>query len=297
MANLYTYRDTVLNNLPRWMKGYYGDRLNYAFSLLTDAMGELLVDGMAGKYPMKNHDDVYDNFVLSLCGAEHGIIRGLNESSSSYAERLKYWRNARRRKGNGFVLMEQIQALLSPYPVRMRIITDNGNRYTLKEGGYKYSSLYTSLKYSDYSQVPVGTVEIDDVDWYWRNGDNPNRFWVMIYDTSGTLYTRDGFWNSYGYFGDGQDSIRGWNTSTDQKVPPILDPLSHDYTGTYGSTFSHDTAQVILSLIREWAPPHSQPDNLILAFTESGFNNIQYVCNSEWDNPGNRSLEYVYWKI
>jgi len=291
---LFSYRDTLSAIVPRWLSGYIGSRFIYALGVTVDALGESLDDGIKYKFPIKNSDGIYSDYQLSLLGAERGILRGPTETQQAYAQRLIYWRQVRKRKGSAFPLMEQLQAYLTPFPMTVRVITDSGARYTLAPGGYQYAQLYTSFSNADISQVPAGTVTLDNVTWNWDGTSQPSRFWVLLHG----LWARDGYWTDAGYWGDGYSTLSGWNTADGLKTQneAILDPLTTvDYNGTYGSTASFSTVAGILSLVRDWTPPHAFCDNVILCFSQSEFDNIS--PNGTWGNPGNRDLRYVYWPL
>lgn len=296
MGKLFTYRDTLAGIIPRWLSGYIGSRFLYTLGLTVDALGESLDDGAKYKFPIVNSDGYFDQLQLGLLGAERGILPGPTETNTQYAQRLIYWRQVRRRKGCSFPLMEQLQAFLTPYPVTVRVITDTGYRYTLAPGGYQYAQLYTSPANADIAKVPSGAVTLDKVSWNWDGTTVPSRFWVLLYDTSNSLWQRDGYWNSAGYWGNGVNSAYGWNTADGQKNPgeAILDPLTTvDYNGTYGSTASFSTVAGLMSLVRDWTPPHAFCNSVIVCFSQSDFNNIS--PNGTWTSYGNYDPKYVYW--
>jgi hypothetical protein len=281
-----TWRSALLNLLPRWLKGkrsegsedensgHWGTRLNYALGVVQDAMGDALNAGLVASYP-----GLGDAWALALQGQARGIIRGLGETDESYAVRLRFWRQARKRKGNAFALMEQIQAYLAPYRVTLRVQYDDGTRYQLNPGGY----LRAPAGYAG-----TGFVEFDSVTWNWDGTTDPTRFWILLCDTEETLWVSDGIWTDAGYWNDR-------NTSDGTISGSNLDPLANgDTTPTYGSTASYSTVQGILALVRYWAPPHSTPMSVIYCFDESTFDSI--APDGTWNHPGSRSQDYVYWE-
>ncbi len=277
MSSILKYRFSILSQVPRWLKGFWGSRILYAIGLFIDDLGDTIDQGLKFSFPYPGSGP---GNALALIGQDRGIIRGPKETDDTYAKRLTYWRLSRRRKGNAFALMEQLQAFLQPYPVKIRIQYDNGTRYTLIPGGWVYAQ-------TGYETAPSGTVIFDTHTWNWDGTSNPNRFWVTIYDTSNSLWNRDGTWADSGFWND-------LNTNDGTSTGAVLDPLSTDTTPTYGSTASYSTVQAILSLVTDWSPPHSTPVSVILAFDNTSFDAISPGGN--WGNPGNRSLSYVYWE-
>jgi hypothetical protein len=279
-----TWRQALLGLLPRWLRGkrvvgssdpnegFYGHRISYGIGVVQDAAGTALKLGLMASYPGQG-----DATALALTGAARGILRGPSESDEAYAERLRFWRQVRRRQGNAFALMEQLQAYLQPYGVAIRVQYDDGTRYQLDPHGY----LQVSQGYAG-----TTVAHFDTVTWNWDGTPDPARFWVILCDTEETLWVSDGTWATAGYWWDRNTDDATWSGTS-------LDPLTKDTGPTYGSTASYAVVQGLLSIIADWTPPHANFMGAIWCFDESSFNSI--APDGTWGNPGNRSQNYVYW--
>jgi hypothetical protein len=285
-----------------------GYKLLTCYGALLDAQGDALIAGLNASFP-----GFGDDYSLNLLGQQRRIPRGFLETSQQYAQRLWFWRQANRRKGSAWVLMEQLQALLQGYPVVVRIICGDGTstspatRYTLAAGGYLYNGDYLS-------GAPVGTASIDQTPSNWDWGPQPSgsafdaksRFWVLLF---GHPWTRDGLWTDAGVWTD-------YNTTDNTATGTVLDPYqasspTPDPIPTYGSTCSFSTAQAILSIVRNWSPPNADPQQVILCFDDApaaelpvevgdpldttAFDSINPTGN--WQLPAERDPSYVYWTV
>lgn len=279
-----TYRDSLPGMVPRWLKGFYGVRLLYAIGTTLDALGDSFNEGLCRRFPapinpLLNHvpEGTFDPYALQLLGRQRGIRRGPLETDQSYALRLRYWRQSRKRKGCAYPLMEQLQAYLQPYPVQIRIHYDTGVRLFLAAGGFVYAP-------EGYLTAPAGTVVIDTHTWNWGGGSDVSRYWVALY---GHPWNRDGTWSDPGLWND-------YNTSDGTLIGTVLDPLSTDPTPTFGSTASLSTVSGVRAILDDWTPPHARCSGVILAFDQSSFDAIS--PDGSWNLPGNRDPQYVYWE-
>lgn len=272
MSNIIKYRFAIPSGAPRWLKGFWGSRILYTIGLFFDNAGDTLDQGLKYAYP---YPGCGPGGALHLIGAARGIIRGPAEGDDSYIKRLIGWRQSRKRKGNAFALMEQLQAYLQPYNQKVWVQCDDGTRYTLAPGGYQYAQ--------DYQSAPVCPVSIDSVSWNWDGTQSLNRCWVIL-DCTG-LWTTDLTWADAGLWND-------YNTSDATITGTVLDPLSTDPTPTYGSTASYSTAQGILQLVRDWQSANATPVSVILSF-----DGTYPSPDGTWGNAGNRSLSFVYWDL
>lgn len=286
-----TWRAGLLNLVPRWLKGrgpapdletgqdlnagHWSYRVLYAIGVVQDAIGTAFNFGMQASCPGYG-----DEYALSLIGRSRGILRGPGEASASYANRLLYWRQSRRRKGNAFALMEQMQAFLLPYGFRIRIQYDNGVMLQLAPGGY----LNASTGYT----VGSGALLMSRF-WDWGTGQHAARFWVLLCPIGTSPWVSDATWADQGYWLD-------HNTDDGTATGQILDPLaSHDTTPTWGSTASYSTVQSLLALLREWSPPSSIPMGIVLCWDTTAMDAINPT--NAWDRLGSRDPNYVYWEL
>lgn len=264
-----TFRDSLIKVVPRWLKAYGGNaiKLVYTFALHLDALGEALDKGVRARFPGQQAD------ALGLIGRQRGIIAGPNEPAESYAERLRFWRQSRKRKGNWFAALEQLQGYFAPAGFSVALIQDRatvggpGYRYDLAPGGYVHST--------DYSGAPVGTALVTAIPgWNWDGGSNPNRFWLLFWVNSanwpsGSGYANDGIWSDSGTVGDG---------------------------GVIGSTASPIDVGAVKAILTDWTPPHAIPMQAILAFSESDYTGLPFTTGVN-GKAGDRPVNYNYWNL
>jgi hypothetical protein len=284
-----TWRSALRGLLPRWLlgkhtvdnddpnAGFWGTRLHYGIGVVQDDIGTAFHLGLQSSFP-----GLGDETALALTGQARGILRGPSESSAAYASRLRFWRQSRRRKGNAFALMEQLQAYLQPFNVTIRIQYDNGVRYQLAPGGYLVGPQgYQGTSFATFSTVA----------WNWDGATVPTRFWVILEGELGAvpMFSSDGTWATSGLWNDR-------NTDDGTYDGTNLDSLAgSDTTPTYGSTASYSVVQGLLALIEEWTPPHAQFVCAIYAFDGTTFGDLS--PDGTWANAGNRSQNYVYWEL
>jgi hypothetical protein len=286
MSDYLQYRFSILKLVPRWLKGTIGAKLLYTIGCYLDELGDEVDQGVKLSFAYKGSGP---GGALSLLGQAHGITRGPGELDDSYELRLAYWRLSRRRKGNAFALLEQLQAYLQPYSVSLRIQYDSGTRYTLPPNSWTYApSGYVDAPSECQPVFAYHAWNWDGTRAYqWDFTQQTNRFWILIYNTVGTLWSTDGTWGDAGLWND-LNTVDGTVTTT------VLDPLSTDTTPTYGSTASYSTVQAIVSLVRDWTPPHAECMGVIYCFTEDSFDNL--APDGTWNLPGERDPSVVYWE-
>ena len=253
-----TWRDTFLKTLPSWLLGKNGYRLATVLGLQWDLLGTALDWGIRSRYPGVNSE------VTSLIGRQRGIPRGPNEDEATYVRRLQYWRQIRRRGGNWYALLEQLQLFFYPEPVYTRAFSDNGTRYTLAPGGWQYT-----ITGYDPNTAPSGTVVTDSVTWDWDGTTDKTRAWVMIYCPtlwpSAAAYASDLTFADSGTVDDG---------------------------GTVGSTALPRDISGLLETVRTMTPPHAKMQQVILAFSSGDFDAV--APDGTWGDPWNRNPNYEY---
>ena len=177
-----TLRGFLRKITPRFLSGYFGTRVLHTLGLVNDALTERVLLGIAARFPDRAPDDA----ALGAIGRDRRIIRGFDESATSYAERLKVWLTDWRRAGHAYAVMNQIAGYLSPHSVQIRIVTNTGVWYTRASDGTE-SRTATSPN-----------------NWDW-DGDTTvswSRFWVIIYPpVDGSLWGEER--TDAGTYGDG----------------------------------------------------------------------------------------------
>ncbi len=98
--------------VPRWLGAPddpedEGARVLHTITLMMDATIERVRQGLDARFPSRTGEAAN-----ALTAADRGILRGRDETLSTFALRLKAWRYPRthRVRGNAFVLLEQVRA-------------------------------------------------------------------------------------------------------------------------------------------------------------------------------------------
>ncbi len=104
------FRNSFRNVVVGWLLGGDGERLLFALMYVLDAFAERMRQTTLMRYPQH----VVDPAALKHIGADRALPRGLRESDTSYARRLKNWRGIRAHKtrGNGTTMAFQIADFL-----------------------------------------------------------------------------------------------------------------------------------------------------------------------------------------
>jgi hypothetical protein len=129
MAGEYTFRDQLRDRSVSWLKTGNNERLLYSLAVILDNLGDALTQGIKSRYP-----GLVDMSVLGLTGQERRIRRGLTESETAYADRLRYWWDAHRTRGSPVTLLEQM-SIRYEHAFPIELISRNGRRYTLSTSG------------------------------------------------------------------------------------------------------------------------------------------------------------------
>ena len=257
-----TWRDALISICPRWLLGKNGYALVTVIGVMFDLLGTALDFGIRSRFPGVNHE------ATSLIGRARGIKRGPNEDDATYERRLQYWRQIRKRGGNPYALLEQVQIFFYPVPVHTRLITGNGTRYTLAPDGWR-----ETVTGFDPLTAPAGTVVTDQIAWNWGGAPPLTDFWVLVWVDGGTwpsgaTYANDLTFSDAGTVDDG---------------------------GTIGSTASPADISGLMETVRGLTPPHANGREIILAFSKAGFDNI--TPGFGWNNPGSRDPNFEYVNI
>lgn len=163
---------------PRWLTEGDGELVGYSLDLMKDAFLERLRLGLLARFPENGPDgEVAPDDALAAIGRDRRILRGLTETSGTYATRLKAWLDTHRSKGTAYTMMGQLSAYLGA-GFWFRIYDVRGNCYTRDVNGVE---TYTS-----------------STGWDW-DGDTSrwSRFWVVIYPTGAWTITA-GQWGDVG---------------------------------------------------------------------------------------------------
>lgn len=105
---LVTFRDSLLQAVPRWLKLGRIGTLIYALGVHIDALGDQLVEGIRRRFPGLDSDDS-----LSLIGNERQIPRGPAETTPNYSARLREWLDTHRTRGDPYTMLDQLYKFFS----------------------------------------------------------------------------------------------------------------------------------------------------------------------------------------
>ncbi len=181
--------------LPSWLRDGEGLLVGYVLDLMRDLFVERLRQSLMIRFPQRDPtgrpspDDA-----LAANGRTRRVIRGIDESSASYAARLIRWLDDRKTAGNAFAVLQKCAEYLGPLP-RLRIVDARGNWYT---------------------REPDGTTSylLDQGNWNWDGAPMSRfaRFWLIVYPNG--LWTEGPDWDDASRsWGDGQCSWGSTATS------------------------------------------------------------------------------------
>lgn len=125
------FRTSFLKLVPSWLSEGEGGDVLWSLGLLMDAWMERLEQGLHARFPSHAPSDA-----LAFIGRDRRIVRGINESDTSYIERLLSWLETWRRAGSAAAILGQLWGYFTPYRVRMRTVAYNATRavwHTLAE--------------------------------------------------------------------------------------------------------------------------------------------------------------------
>lgn len=125
-----TLRDLIRRLSPSWLQGLNGYPLLYSFALVMDAFLDAAFAAAKHRFP-----GYYSAESLPLIGAERQMRRGLFETDSSYAIRLRRWWSVARGRGNPYELLEQLRAFHLPEIPEIQVVYRSGRRFALNTAG------------------------------------------------------------------------------------------------------------------------------------------------------------------
>lgn len=151
-----TFRDTIRDISPPWLRRGYNEKLGYAIGVQVDDFGDALIAAVNIRFP-----NVYSNETLPILGRERRIRRGRTETDDTYATRLNRWLTDHRRRGGPYALLAQIHAYYAPNNFPIELVYRNGKRFSMDV---------------------AGNVTRDTTTWTY-NSDPPERWaqWILIY--------------------------------------------------------------------------------------------------------------------
>ena len=187
-----TFRTVVRSLGPRWLTEGEGELVLYSVALVADAFAQRAKLGLLARFPDSAPEDA-----LPKIGHDRRIVRGIEESASSYAGRLRLWLDSWRGAGGAPALLRQLRGYLGAAPT-LRTVDNTGNWTTLSTA----NALSWALR---------GTWDWDGLSARWW------RFWTVV-DSSAGPFSDDGTWDDPGTWDDGGT----WDTTaTPEQVETV----------------------------------------------------------------------------
>lgn len=149
---------------PRWLTEGAGQLVGYALDVVKDAFVDRVRLGHLARFPQNSPTTTAPADALAAQGRDRRVVRGLNESEASYAQRLIAWLDDRKVAGNPYALMKKLAEYTGAGP-SFRTVDVRGNWYSRAANGTQ-------------------TVSLAQGNWDWDSdlsGERWSRFWVVIY--------------------------------------------------------------------------------------------------------------------
>jgi hypothetical protein len=195
-------------------------------------------------------------------------MRGPNESSATFRQRLLLWLDAWHGAGVGKPMLDQIAGYILPATARIRVWTQQGVVYTREIDG-------------------AFTVErVDPMAWNWDNQvDYWARFWVVIYSVGPSApWAREPVFGTPGHL-------------IGERVP---------MGGSIGSTATVSEVQGIRSIVAQWKPAGALCPYIIVSFDAAAFaptDGSPPLPDGTWGNywdsvtqTAGRDKRGIYWR-
>lgn len=231
---------------PRFLTEGEGGLVGYALDLMRDALSEAYRLAMLIRFPQQDANGTpAPADALAAMGRDRLIYRGIFETDTEYAARLKGWLTEHATRGNAFTLMRQLHAYVgTAHGVSFRTVDVHGNWYSRSATGVETSSLATGNWNWDGDTGTLG----DTTRW--------SRFWVIIYP--GTLWTvSSDTWAGGGTWGD---PAHVW--------------------GFADMTPEH--AQTLRAIVNLWKPDGTRCESIIVAFDPASFDPAAPEPDGTW---------------
>lgn len=180
-------KDRLPDNAPVEQKEV-DSRVLWAISLIMDAQLQRLRDGILARYPgpagAKPGTPGAPDDALSLIGRDRLIRRGPIEPADHYVARMNGYLDYHHVRGNAWAMLGQVQGILAPRAVKVALVNEHGNFYTIDEDGTRRRDKYSA--------------------WDWDGSlltDAWARFWVIVYSEDGTPFQPGPTWGSASLWG------------------------------------------------------------------------------------------------
>ncbi len=163
MSYFRTFRSIRRFMAPSWLTTGDGEKVGFALDAIRDAFVERLYQGVLVRLPQNDPTGLTTapDDALQAMGRDRRIIRGMNETASSYARRLLAWLDDHRARGSAFMLMKQLSGYLGA-GFAFRTYDVHGNCFSRDVNG---AETYVASTAWDWDGEP----------------ERWSRFWVIVY--------------------------------------------------------------------------------------------------------------------
>lgn len=167
---LVKFRDSIREISPRWLAKGLAEKVLYAIAVHFDLLGDAAVDAVRRRFPGEEGNDA-----LHLIGRDRKIPRGPNEPASDYVGRLLEWLETHKRRGNPYVMLEQLFGFWKGTVGLSiaKLLYRSGRRFTL-----------------DFSDGSIARDEISSN----LDGESDVAHWYLTFDPWHEAFTNDGKW-------------------------------------------------------------------------------------------------------
>lgn len=173
-----TFREIRKSLAPRWLTDGDGELVGYSLDIIKDAFADRVFRGLLARFPQQDAaGSPGPSDALLAMGRDRRVVRGIDETDTSYAARLKDWLTDRRRAGNAFVLLKQLAGYTASFAgLSFKTVDNRGNWFMRDSSGVETSKLNTGV-------------------WNWdADASKWARFWAIIYPS--TLWAAEDTWGN-----------------------------------------------------------------------------------------------------
>lgn len=174
-TELQTARDTLLQIVPRWLRGKLGGGLLHTIGAQIDALTDALRDGVRARLPGYSPDAV------TMLSRDRRLRQGLHETADHLAARLPGWWVKHAIRGGPYALLEQVYEYFAPQTFQVELRYASGRRFRMDTDG---------------------VITRDVISWTPPAPPEQWARWWLIYSWPSVVRS-DGIWSDPGTWNDG----------------------------------------------------------------------------------------------
>lgn len=229
MTERLLFSNGMLRRMPPWLQRVVGAKVVQGLVDPVDALVLSSVAAVRARFPSADMPDA-----LALIGSDRRIRRGLAESATTYARRLRSWWTAHRTRGGPYALLNQLDLFFEDWlNVRMDLVAQSGNRHWIDA---------------------ASVVTHDAIMWGGDATGKWARFWVFFYLPADTI----------------PSPIGGAFIVTDDGSFIVTDDGSFLVTDgeLTASALSAAEIEMFSCIAREWSAAHIDEINVVLLWAD-----------------------------